>query len=114
MNETAVSTALMPLKMASACIALDQFQEAFTLAQPGEEAGDGYRSCSVYVEFESAFDTVPLVHVGLAGFDIDNCDTARLGVQVRTIYTTGFDLLVETWRATRVYGVQVNWLAMGS
>ena len=105
---------LLPLKMASATVAFDQFGEQWTLAEPDAETEDGHRSCTAHVAFEYPFDSIPVVHTGITGFDIDNNDTARLSVRVETIYTTGFDLVLETGRSTRVYGVQVGWLALGN
>lgn len=113
MGESTVG-ALLPLKMASATATFDQSGEQWTLAKPDAQTGDGYRRCLVHVAFEYPFDSVPVVHVGVTGFDIDNDDTARLSVRVEAIYATGFDLVLETWRATRVYAVQVGWLALGN
>jgi hypothetical protein len=45
--------------------------------------------------------------------DINNCDTARLSVRTGAVTATGFDIVVLTWRDTRVYKVEISWIAMG-
>jgi hypothetical protein len=65
------------------------------------------------VPFNAPFANLPMVHVGLTGFDIDNSDTVRLSVRTGEITASGFDLLVLTWLNTRVYKVQVSWIALG-
>lgn len=47
------------------------------------------------------------------GFDIDNRDIARVKVKTERMTANGFMLVIETWRHTRVYGVDVSWLALG-
>lgn len=66
------------------------------------------------VAFDRPFSTPPVVQVGLAGFDIANSDHARLYVRPHFITTTGFDLRIETRFNTRIWLVDVNWLAIGT
>jgi hypothetical protein len=56
----------------------------------------------------------PNVSSGISGFDIDLQDAARLSVGAEAISLTGFRLVVRTWRQTKVYRVEIGWLALGS
>jgi hypothetical protein len=106
-------TSLIPLKMSSSIVSLDQFVEGWTLARFEGEADPAAKQFEYWVSFDSPFANVPLVHVGLVGFDIDNRDTARVKVKTERMTANGFMLVIETWRHTRVYGVDVSWLALG-
>ena len=104
---------MVPLTMCAAVIELDQHSPSWQLAQPPEADVATQRLFTTHVPFEVPFANVPIVHVGISGFDIDNCDAARLSVRAAEISATGFELHVLTWRATRVYKVAVSWLALG-
>lgn len=71
------------------------------------------RTFRAHIAFEVGFAATPLVHVGLAGFDIDHTDSARLRVHAESITASGFDVVLTTWAGTRVYGASVSWLAIG-
>jgi hypothetical protein len=75
--------------------------------------GDGERAFRAHIDFVNPFAAPPLVHVSLSGFDIDNWDTARLRVHVEEISASGFDLVLTTWRRTKVYSAETSWLAIG-
>jgi hypothetical protein len=53
------------------------------------------------------------VHLGLAGLDISNQDSARLTSRAENVSPEGFDVVLATWLHTRVWRVDVNWLAIG-
>lgn len=72
------------------------------------------RSFIKHVKFERAFQSMPLVHLGVVGFDISNHDAARLGVRVTGITTQGFDIVLNTWLGSRLWRVDVSWLAIGT
>ena len=114
MNIESSAAGLVPVRMASAVVTLDQYDEAWSLALPDPGVPDGVRCYETHVQFDVPFSSAPLVQVGITGFDIDNRDTARLSARVGEITTEGFGLSVETWRGTRVYRVEVSWLALGS
>ena len=107
------SDGLIPLKMSAATLRLEQFEEGWTLARFEAAADPEPKQYERWVSFDAPFSNVPLVQVGLAGFDIDNRDTARLRVRAERITANGFMLVIETWRHTRIYGVDVSWLALG-
>ena len=106
-------TTLVPLTMSSAVIELDQYHPDWQLAQLTAESATEPRTFITHVAFDAPFANVPLVHVGISGFDIDNRDTARLNVRTGAVSATGFDLEVRTWLNTRVYSVEINWIALG-
>ena len=104
---------LVPLTMSSALVELDQYSPDWQLAQVPEAEAEEPRVFTTQVNFDVPFANVPMVHVGISGFDIDNRDTARLSVRTGAISATGFELVVLTWMNTRVYKVEVSWLALG-
>jgi hypothetical protein len=114
MNEDSINSGLIPLKMCSAVVKLDQYQPGWTLAkiEPGEISGR--RSFEYYIHFSQPFSNVPLVHCGISGFDIDNQDTSRLSVSIAKITHDGFKIVIQTWMQTRVYEVEISWIALGN
>jgi len=107
----AINPSLVPIKMCSAIVEFDQSTPDWTLAQ--ENAPEGSRTYVSNILFDAPFSNVPIVHVGLSGFDIDQRDSARISVHAAAITSTGFDLRIQTWRNTRVYKVEVSWIALG-
>jgi len=107
------STTIVPLTMRSAVVELDQSTPDWQLARPGERRAAQAREFRTYVTFELPFANVPMVHVGLSGFDIDNRDSARLTVRAENIGPAGFDLVLATWMGTRVYRADISWIALG-
>ncbi len=66
-----------------------------------------------YIQFEKHYTETPVVHVGVAGFDIDNDDNSRLRVRAANIQRDGFTLQIESWLHTRMWSVEVVWTAFG-
>ena len=114
MRNDDMNNGLMPLTMCCAMLSLDQYVPGWTLADFLSEEKPGPRRFEHYVRFNTPFSNTPLVHVGIAGFDIDNRDTGRLGLGVENISAEGFSLVIKTWMHTRVYQVEVSWLAIGN
>ena len=86
--------------------------EGWTLAaEPPHEADRSHR---VAVTFLTPFGGVPLVHLGIAGFDVCNGDAARLTATATEVTSHGFTILLSTWLNTRIWRVDVNWLAIGA
>lgn len=75
---------------------------------------DECRSFIVDISFASSFSSVPVVHLGLTGFDMDQRDSSRITLKVENISEYGFQAVISTWAATRVFAVEFNWLAIGS
>ena len=112
--EEATYTGLIPIKMSSAIVSFDQFTPGWTLAESDDEVTDQPRRFISKVNFDTPFAGLPLVHIGIAGFDMDQRDSARLSVRADNISTTGFQITLQTWQNSRVYEVEVSWLALGS
>lgn len=78
--------------------------------EPPHEADRSYRA---RVDFARPFRAAPLVHAAISGFDASNQDAVRINIAAANITTTGFDIVVSTWMDTRLWRVDVNWLAIG-
>lgn len=114
MYDDTINNALLPLKMCSAEITLDQYLPGWRLARIEYIASPQPRSFEHYIKFDDPFAYTPLVYAGISGFDIDNRDTGRLSVRIEEITITGFKLVIQTWMHTRVYMVEVSWFALGN
>ena len=113
MNDHAFYTGLIPLKMCSAVLTLDQYHSGWTLAQIEADNTPSPRRFDYYVKFDDRFSNVPLVHTGIIGFDMDNRDSNRISIRASEITSDGFKLSTQTWMHTRVYMIEVSWLALG-
>ena len=105
---------IIPLSMCSATVSLDRYTPGWTLADFVADMLPAPRYYYHDVVFDRPFGNIPVVQAAISGFDIDNCDTGRLAVEVHSITPTGFRLSIKTWLHSRVYRVDVNWLAIGS
>lgn len=102
---------LVPLNVLSAVTILDNQLEGWTLLDvPASEP----RSFALEVKFERPFAGTPLVQIGIVGWDIGNQDASRLRVRAQDVRPDGFWIHLETWLNTRVWSVEVSWLAIGS
>lgn len=109
MNES-----IVPWKTASSVLCAGVNSEGWNLAEVPAGELDVPRTYTTDVSFSEPFYSVPVVHAGLTGFDIDQRDSARVSVAVTQVTESGFTLGVTTWRETRVYGIEASWLAIGS
>lgn len=100
-----------PLSLLSAVIVLDSTLDDWSLLEP---AGGLRRSFRQPVAFDRKFSTPPLVHVGLVGIDASKEDNLRLSVRAESITEHGFVVCAETWLNTKIWSVEVSWLAIGS
>ncbi len=100
-----------PLSLLSAVVILDSTLDNWSLLEP---AGGLRRSCRQPVVFERRFAAPPLVHVGVVGIDASKDDNLRLSVRAESITEYGFMLSVETLLNTKIWSVEVSWLAIGS
>lgn len=104
---------LRPLTILSATIAVGTETEGWSLAEAASEETEA-RVFLFEVYFSSAFPTPPVVHLGLTGFDIDQCSSARVSLAAEEITCEGFTARFSTWRSSRVYSVEFNWMAVGA
>lgn len=104
----------LPWKMLSATVGAGVLTEGWNLdAAPTDEL-EGSRSFTVPVAFASPFLSPPVVHLGLTGFDIEEHNSARITLSPANITAEGFDVVISTWRSSRVYSVEFSWLAVGA
>jgi hypothetical protein len=66
------------------------------------------------VVFDFPFAFVPVVHLGLTGFDMDRRESSRITVKAENVTESGFQAVISTWDASRVFSVEFNWLAIGA
>jgi hypothetical protein len=104
--------AIAPLVMLSAVVSLDSSLPKWTLLEPA--SGGEPRRFSYSVTFDVPFATAPVVQLGVVGLDASKDDNLRLKVRAENISPTGFSLLAETWLHSRLWSVDVSWLAIGS
>jgi len=104
-----MSNAVEPLSFLAGSEVLGQAMDGWML----DQEGGGDRLFRASVRFEKPFRQMPLVQVGLAGFDISNRDAARLAVATSNVTNEGFDIVLSTWLHTRLWRADVNWIAVG-
>lgn len=100
-----------PLSLLSAVVVLDSSLDGWSLLEPAAEGRRGFRK---HVAFDASFSAPPVVHVGVVGLDVSKDDNLRLSVRAESITAQGFTLSVETWLNTKIWSVEVSWLAIGS
>ena len=113
MIKESMNTVPLPMKMSSAIVSLGQHSPGWTLANIDEKSARQSRRFVSKVVFESPFCYIPVVHVGIAGFDIDHRDSARVSVSAAAISANGFNIVLQTWQNSCIYKVEVSWLALG-
>ena len=107
-----MSMTITPLNFLAGSQTLGYLNEGWTLDDAPH--GSPERSFRSRVTFERSFTGTPLVHLGIAGFDVSNQDSARVASRVENVSPEGFDIVLGTWLHTRVWRVDVNWLAIGA
>jgi len=104
---------IAPLVMLSAVVPLNSSLPDWSLLEPAD-AEAGRRSFRHLVVFEVPYAAPPVVHLGVVGLDAGKDDNLRVSVRAEGITNTGFIVLLETWLHTRLWAVDVSWLAIGS
>ena len=107
-----MSNAITPLNFLAGCEAMGTQNQGWNLDHAPH--GTPERSFRRRVVFERPFNDAPLVHLGIAGFDISNQDSARVSTRAENVSPEGFDIVLGTWLHTRLWRVDVNWLAVGT
>jgi opacity protein-like surface antigen len=107
-----MSVEVLPLSFAAGAARFDEAQAGWELLETSLH-GDGVRTYSGRVAFEHAFNSPPVVQIGVTGFDIDNGDNARLNVGIKNVDVSGFDVELRTWLNTRIWSVDLSWFAIG-
>ncbi len=102
----------LPWKVLSSHVGVGILTEGWNLDACASEEEE-VRFFTVEVVFASAFSDTPVVHLGLAGFDLDQRDSSRITLKAENITAQGFQAVIATWAASRVFSVEFNWLAIG-
>jgi hypothetical protein len=105
---------MQPWKGLCSSIEVGVLTAGWNLAEPPADGSEGIRVFRFAVVFDTPFDTPPVVHLGLTGFDLDQRDSSRLKLRATEISATSFVAEIATWRDTRVYSVEFSWLALGA
>jgi H-type lectin domain len=102
---------MTPLSLLSAVVTLDASLAGWPLLDPGTESERVVRH---HVVFERSFSAPPVVHVGIVGIDVSKDDNVRVRVRALDITSRGFVLEAGTWLNTKIWSVDVSWLAIGT
>jgi hypothetical protein len=100
-----------PLNLLSSIVVLDGSIENFPMLDPSIGEKRGFRQP---VLFDRAFSHPPIVQLSLVGIDASKDDNLRLRLRAEDITAQGFTLLAETWLNTKLWSIEVSWLAIGS
>jgi hypothetical protein len=103
---------ILPLSFLAGAVRFDESQPGWTLLDRAE-GEDTVRTFTGRVTFERAFSAAPVVQIGITGFDIDNGDNARLSVGIVGVDGDGFSVELRTWWNSRLWSVDLNWIAIG-
>ena len=71
----------------------------------------GDRDYRVTIVFPKPFGTTPEVSVSICALDVQSGTNTRLRVKAKNILTDQFDLVIETWSDTKIFSVDVAWIA---
>jgi len=105
---------MQPWKSLSASLQVGVLTDGWNLATLPDTGSEEARVFRFTVHFSTPFSAPPVVHLGLTGFDLDQRDSARLGLRAMEITAAGFVAEIVTWRETRAYSVGFSWLALGA
>ncbi len=75
--------------------------------------GNGPRERVTAIAFSQPFRTLPVVHVSLDMWDMDQKTNQRADISARNVTLEGFEIVFRTWGDTRVARVRAAWLAIG-
>jgi len=100
-----------PLNFLAGTAALGSLSEGWTLDEAPHGAPE--RAFRTRVSFNRSFQGAPLVHLGIAGLDASNQDSTRLTACADNVTPEGFEIVLRTWLHSKLWRVDVNWLAIG-
>ena len=81
---------------------------------PGEwrlSSGSGQRKFHATVKFPEPFAAPPRVAVALTGVDSSHTTNLRIWIEAEDIEMHEFDVAVNTWDDTLIFGVSGVWIA---
>ncbi|MCG8603119.1 MAG: H-type lectin domain-containing protein [Verrucomicrobiales bacterium] len=103
----------LPLIALSSSVCVGHETEGWNLDETADESSED-RRFRWDVWFDAPFSSPPVVHLGLTGFDLDQCSSDRLRLSLVSVTEEGFQVELSTWRDSRVYSAGFQWLAIGS
>ena len=106
-----MTAAVLPLSIVAGAARFDDSLPGWSLLERTDDGG--LRTFAGRITFERGFESPPVVQIGITGFDIDNGDNSRLGVGITAVDGTGFDVELRTWYNSRLWSVDLNWIAIG-
>ena len=74
-------------------------------------SGTGHRIFRATIKFPEAFPVAPRLAVALTGVDSSNTTNLRVGIEAQDIEMQEFDLVVNTWDDTLIFGITGVWIA---
>jgi hypothetical protein len=101
---------IAPLSLLSSVVVLDTSLDGWSLLDLSMEGDRFYR---YGVSFSQAFSAPPVIHIGVVGLDVSKDDNTRFRVRALDITEAGFTLQAQTWWNTRIWSVEISWLAIG-
>jgi hypothetical protein len=104
-------SSIAPLTVLSAAVVLGTSLEGWSLLDPSSDSNRVFR---LPVSFNQSFSAPPVVQVGIVGLDASKDDNLRVRVRAIDITASGFVVEAETWLNTRLWSIEVSWLAIGS
>ena len=104
-------TSVVPFTVLSAVATLNSDLDGWTLL---DESNERLRKNQLAIVFERAFVTPPVVQVAISALDASNEANLRVRVRAANVTTRGFVIEVETWFNSKVWAVDVSWLAIGT
>jgi hypothetical protein len=76
--------------------------------------GDGDREIRHQINFARAFQSSPVLMLGISLWDADHGTNLRADLTAEKVTTQGFDLVFRTWADTRIARMRADWTAIGA
>lgn len=75
--------------------------------------GEGQRELRYLVTFDEPFKTLPVVHVCISMWDMDNQTNPRADIAAEAVTPDEFTIVFRTWGDTRIARIRADWVALG-
>jgi hypothetical protein len=74
-------------------------------------SGTGERFIDIYQKFDGVFKKTPKIIVTLSLIDSDFQKNLRITLLARNIDPNSFNLRIQTWADSIIYGINASWIA---
>ena len=75
----------------------------------------GFRTVTQHINFEKIYESTPHVMVSISSLDAGSNDkldkTIRVKINAKNINPSGFDIEINTWVCSTIYGIKVSWIS---